>query len=488
MSSLAVLQKAIPDVPGLLSWFTKGGVRQPPLTEVFPHSPVGRLALPAQAPDAEVSVHASGARVATQALPASPVVALSVTVPAGSVAEAASGAPAGSAHLLQNLAFGETAHRSHLRLVRELEALGASAQALASREHLTYEVEAPRGRAAEAAEILLDAVAHPSINLSAVHRAGKRCAADRARLAGPDAYLDAKLPARAYAGGPLGCALYGKSPPATASGVDAVRHFHAATHAASGVVLGAAGVDDHAAFLRLVSPLLDALPGGGAGEGNSTVSVPNSKYVGGFALDEAADDLVVALAFEGVGGSSDLKRDVARHVLAKLMGGGGSFSTGGPGKGMHSRLYQRVLCRDQRVADCSFFHDAYAATSLAGVRVAAGPGQGLTPADLLDVASRELEAVAASADEEGAARARNSMEANLGMILEAPAHVADDLSKTVSLYGRRVEAREFVDLIRATTAEDLRAEAAALLKTRPTAVVVGGGNCPSYEALVKRFS
>jgi hypothetical protein len=30
-------------------------------------------------------------------------------------------------------------------------------------------------------------------------------------------------------------------------------------------------------------------------------------------------------------------------VLQMLMGGGSSFSSGGPGKGMYSRLYSRVL-------------------------------------------------------------------------------------------------------------------------------------------------
>ena len=34
---------------------------------------------------------------------------------------------------------------------------------------------------------------------------------------------------------------------------------------------------------------------------------------------------------------------VAFCVLNMLMGGGGSFSAGGPGKGMYSRLYTNVL-------------------------------------------------------------------------------------------------------------------------------------------------
>ena len=36
---------------------------------------------------------------------------------------------------------------------------------------------------------------------------------------------------------------------------------------------------------------------------------------------------------------------VATCVLSTMMGGGGSFSAGGPGKGMYSRLYTNVLNR-----------------------------------------------------------------------------------------------------------------------------------------------
>ena len=36
---------------------------------------------------------------------------------------------------------------------------------------------------------------------------------------------------------------------------------------------------------------------------------------------------------------------VTTCVLSTLMGGGGSFSAGGPGKGMYSRLYTNVLNR-----------------------------------------------------------------------------------------------------------------------------------------------
>merc|ERR1719420_2449500 len=39
-------------------------------------------------------------------------------------------------------------------------------------------------------------------------------------------------------------------------------------------------------------------------------------------------------------------------VLQMFLGGGGSFSTGGPGKGMHTRLYTEVLNRYHWVESC----------------------------------------------------------------------------------------------------------------------------------------
>ncbi len=51
----------------------------------------------------------------------------------------------------------------------------------------------------------------------------------------------------------------------------------------------------------------------------------------------------VALAYK-VGGWHD-DNFVPTCVLQVLLGGGDSFSAGGPGKGMHSRLYREVLNR-----------------------------------------------------------------------------------------------------------------------------------------------
>lgn len=51
----------------------------------------------------------------------------------------------------------------------------------------------------------------------------------------------------------------------------------------------------------------------------------------------------IVLGFES--GSHQHEDFVATCVLNMLMGGGGSFSAGGPGKGMYTRLYTNVLNR-----------------------------------------------------------------------------------------------------------------------------------------------
>ncbi|MCI14170.1 mitochondrial-like-processing peptidase subunit alpha-like, partial [Trifolium medium] len=52
-----------------------------------------------------------------------------------------------------------------------------------------------------------------------------------------------------------------------------------------------------------------------------------------------------------------------------LLGGGGSFSAGGPGKGMYSRLYLRVLNEYPQVHSISAFNNIYNNTGIFGIQV-----------------------------------------------------------------------------------------------------------------------
>ena len=60
-----------------------------------------------------------------------------------------------------------------------------------------------------------------------------------------------------------------------------------------------------------------------------------------------------------------------------LLGGGGSFSAGGPGKGMYSRLYTHVLNHHSSIDHASSFHHIYSDTSLFGLQLSAHPNHRL---------------------------------------------------------------------------------------------------------------
>ena len=105
----------------------------------------------------------------------------------------------------------------------------------------------------------------------------------------------------------------------------------------------ASGVD-HEDLLSVAEPLLADLP-------SSDKSIPvETQYVGGDWRQSVDSPLThVAIAFEVPGGWRNEKDSYAVTVLQQLLGGGGSFSAGGPGKGMYSRLYTRVRPTRYRV-------------------------------------------------------------------------------------------------------------------------------------------
>ncbi len=69
-----------------------------------------------------------------------------------------------------------------------------------------------------------------------------------------------------------------------------------------------------------------------------------SQYFGGeFRHDTGAEEVTCALGFQGV---SWKDQDIyALQVLNTLFGSSASFSSGGPGKGMHSRATKHLLNR-----------------------------------------------------------------------------------------------------------------------------------------------
>lgn len=164
----------------------------------------------------------------------------------------------------------------------------------------------------------------------------------------------------------------------------------------------------------------------------------------------------IHLAFEGLPIASD---DIyALATLNTLLGGGGSFSAGGPGKGMYSRLYTNVLNQHAWVESCIAFNHSYTDSGLFGISAQCMPGR---TQHMLDVMCQELRALTVDAGfvalgQAEVDRAKNQLRSSLLMNLESRMVELEDLGRQVQVHGRKVPVQEMCRNIESLTIADLR--------------------------------
>jgi processing peptidase subunit alpha len=235
------------------------------------------------------------------------------------------------------MAFKSTSNRSHFRLVRELEAIGGNVMANASREQMCYTGSSIKTFMPEMVEILIDTVRNPLFNEWELQSQLSIVKAESVEMSSnPQCVILEALHSAGYVGA-FGQPLLARPESSLGRLNGEVLHdFVGRNYTAPRIVVAASGAD-HDELLSVAEPLLsDLLPA----QSNTPAA---SKYVGGDWRQSAdSPQTHVALAFEVPGGWRNEKNAFAVTVLQTLLGGGGSFSAGGPGKGMYSRLYTRV--------------------------------------------------------------------------------------------------------------------------------------------------
>jgi len=173
----------------------------------------------------------------------------------------------------------------------------------------------------------------------------------------------------------------------------------------------------------------------------------------------------IHIAFEALPISS--KDIYALATLQTLLGGGGSFSAGGPGKGMYSRLYTNVLNQHHWVESCVAFNHSYTDSGLFGISASCMPAK---VAQMLEVMCKELAALCADTgyaklQHVEVARAKNQLRSSLLMNLESRMVELEDLGRQVQVHGHKISVKEMCAAIEALTIKDLR---------RVASQVVGG--------------
>jgi processing peptidase subunit alpha len=211
-----------------------------------------------------------------------------------------------------------------------------------------------------------------------------------------------------------------------------------------------------------------------------------SAYTGGVATVAGGkqDFVHVSLGFKAPGWKDD--DFVATNVLQYIMGGGSSFSVGGPGKGMYSRLFQNVLNRHYWVnsaqAYTSFFEDA----GVFGVSGSTSPRTGTKP--LVEVMCGELGAMGKNLSDEEVNRAKNQLKLALYTNVEDRTMAVDDMARQALVYGKYTPAAEICAKIDAVTTAQLSSVAQQIISSEPTLTLYGDSTgMPSMEFVKSKF-
>ncbi|CAL4971964.1 unnamed protein product [Urochloa decumbens] len=342
----------------------------PPLPDNLGRSPTRITTLPC------------GIRVATEDVPG-PSACIGFFINSGSIYE--SGETTGVSYMLEKMAFKDTKHRRHRNLVHELELAGGNVGASCAREQMVYSYDTLKGYMPEAIEILIDCMRNPLFLQEEVERQLVLAREEIQNLQkNPERFLHEQLNLVGFSGAIANPLIPPEDALARING-KTIQKFYHENYTADRVVLAASGVD-HERLLNYSEFLLHDWHTG------SPVEKPKSTYVGGDSRHRADSDTThVALAFEVPGGWLQERDATIMTVIQTLMGGGGSFSSGGPGKGMHSRLYLRVLNKYHAVQSFSAFSNVYDNTGLFGIYMTTSSD---FVAKAVDVATSELIAVA----------------------------------------------------------------------------------------------
>ncbi|KAG0147862.1 hypothetical protein CROQUDRAFT_655655 [Cronartium quercuum f. sp. fusiforme G11] len=162
----------------------------------------------------------------------------------------------------------------------------------------------------------------------------------------------------------------------------------------------------------------------------------------------------------------DLYAIACTHIM---LGGGSSFSAGGPGKGMYSRLYTGVLNPHPEVDFCQAFHHSYSDSGLFGIAMSVLPEfVGKVPqiiASQLDSISRPN--LRGGLNEEQLERSKNQLRSTMMYGLESRLLQVEDLGRQVQTVGRKRPWSEIWKSIEAITMSDIHRAVSRIIRPEP---------------------
>ncbi|SJX62793.1 probable mitochondrial processing peptidase alpha chain precursor [Sporisorium reilianum f. sp. reilianum] len=466
-------------------------------------------------------------RVATEATPGH-FSAVGVYIDAGSRYERPWVAgESGASHLLDRLAFKSTTNRSSQQMTSEIEALGGNVMCSSSRETIMYQSSVFNKDVPAVLSILADTILNPLLSPEELDVQREAAAYEIQEIwSKPEMILPELLHTTAYQANTLGNPLLCPIESLEQMTADNLRNFMSTWYRPERIVVAGSGMP-HEQLVELSEKLfgdlkptsdssrlssgassLSSSPSSSSASSRSSslsslfsrsssnfstsssssatptsaeladlVSTP-SHYTGGELYIPQADleSTHVYVAFEGLSIHDD---DIyALATLQILLGGGGSFSAGGPGKGMYSRLYTNVLNQHHSVDYCAAFHHCYSDSGLFGISASVHPSFN---SSIVHVIARELELCTSSIYQGSVTqaelnRAKNQLKSSLVMALESRLVEVEDLGRQIQAHGKKVSVEEMCYKIDQVDLKTLNRVATRVL--RPQKMSVSSNRSP----------
>lgn len=216
----------------------------------------------------------------------------------------------------------------------------------------------------------------------------------------------------------------------------------------------------------------------------------SSAYVGGMLNWSNPDNPLcnVSMALN-CPASSDLKSNIPLAIIQMLLGGGGSFSAGGPGKGMYSRLYTQMLNRYSWLEHARVFSQDYQSKRIGGLfGINASCIPKYAPLLLKSMASYLSNQLTSSLTSIELSRAKNQLKSAILMGMESRQLMLENFSQQLTT-GTFIPPRELCKRIDEVGEEELRAVGKELVSGTRISVAAYGQieAVPSYEEITSIF-
>ena len=359
----------------------------------------------------------------------------------------------GLAHLVEHMVFKGAGKRNTRELAEAIEDVGGFMNAWTSRDQTTFHGRVLARDTALLAELIADLEREPHLDEAHLEREKDVILSEIGETVdAPDDLVHDHLFEAAFADQPLGRSVLGREAGLRRIARNDCAQWMTGELVPSRLILSASGKVDAGEIAKLAERLfgdMEDKPGTPIGTAHFTGGVQNDR--------RQFEQAHWALGLPGLPASDPRMPALSVFVLA--LGGGTS-----------SRLFQELREERGMAYSVGAWQQAYADTGMVAIGCAADRTRA---AESMNLARSVLAETIETLTETEVRRARAQMEAGLLMALESPQGRADQMARSIEVFGRILPLEELLEQLRAVDAEAAKTAGAGLLDGRIAIASVG---------------